>query len=171
MKRYFLESERLYFRKMSMDDFDILSSMLQDSEVMYAWEYTFEDFDVKDWITKNIRLYEQINLGYFLLVEKSSGDVVGQAALMPDTINSKTYYEIGYILKCDCWGAGFATEAAKALLNFAKLNYPDNDYILEIRPENLKSVCVAERLGARIIGSFNKNVRGKVMKHLIYKLD
>ena len=90
---------------------------------------------------------------------------------MPDTINSKTYYEIGYILKRDCWGDGYATEAAKALLNFAKLNYPDNDYILEIRPENLNSVRVADRLCARIIGSFDKNVRGKVMKHLIYKLD
>lgn len=171
MKNYFLESERLYFRKMSENDFDIISSMLKDPCVMYAWEHDFSDEDVKEWITTNLERYKSCGLGYFIISDKFSGHTVGQAALMPDKIDGKMYYEIGYILIKNYWGNGYATEAAGALLNYAKLNYPDNEYILEIRPENMKSIRVAERLNAKLSGEFIKHVRGKEMKHFIYKLD
>lgn len=171
MKNYFLESERLYFRNMSEDDFEIISSMLKDSRVMYAWEYDFSDIDVKNWITTNLERYKTCGLGFFIISDKFSGHHVGQAALMPDKINGKLYYEIGYILNFEFWGKGYATEAARALLNYAKQNYSENEYILEIRPENTRSVRVAERLNAIPAGEFIKHVRGKEMLHIIYKLD
>ena len=87
---------------------------------MAAWEYDFTDVDVYGWINKNKELYERYGLGYFLLEEKTSGSIAGQAALMPDSINGEEYYEIGYILKRECWGQGYATEAAAGLAKYAK---------------------------------------------------
>lgn len=171
MKKYFLETERLFLRKIEQKDFKDLSLMLQNADVMYAWEYDFTDEDVQNWINKNIDLYEKYNLGYFLAVDKTTGEVVGQAALMPDEIHGKKYYEIGYIFKKDFWHKGYARECSKALAEYAfdKLNL--NEVIFEIRPNNLPSRKVAEFLGAKLSGEFYKNVRNKKMLHLIYTLN
>lgn len=171
MEEFFLETERFYLRKMDYGDFSDISDMLKNPEVMYAWEYDFTDEDVKFWIDKNIDLYEKYNCGYFLICDKQTRSVQGQAAVMPDQINGKDYYEIGYILKRENWGRGYAYECAKALALYAFRKYPDYEVILEIRPENYRSLRVAERLNAVVAGEFDKNVRGKIMKHLIYKLD
>ena len=170
MNNYFLETKRLYLKKMTIADFNDVAEMLMDERVMYAWEYTFSNNDVEEWINKNIQRYEQYNMGYFLLEDKSSGNIVGQAAIMPDIINGESYFEIGYILKYKYRGQGYATEAVNGLVEYAakSLNVPY--VIFEIRPENISSIKIAEKVGAKLDGSFIKNVRGKNMKHLIYKL-
>ena len=170
MNNYFLETKRLYLRQMTIADFNDVAEMLMDERVMYAWEYTFSNEDVEDWINKNIQKYEQYNMGYFLLQDKSTGIIVGQAAITPDTINGESHLEIGYILKHKFQGMGYATEAARGLIEYASKYLSVSQVIFEIRPENVASIKVAERLGAKQNGSFVKSVRGKNMKHLIYKL-
>ena len=134
-KNIFLETKRCYLRKMTFDDYCELAEMLQDIEVMYAWEYSFSEEDVKDWINKNLELYNRCNSGYFLVEDKISSKILGQAALMPDVIDGKEYYEVGYIFKKQYWHKGYATECARALVKYAfeKLNL--SEVIFEIRPE------------------------------------
>lgn len=170
MQNFFIQTNRLYLRKMTMNDFGEIASMLKNPEVMYAWEYDFKDYDIENWILKNIALYEKCGLGYFLIVHKLTNAIMGQAALMPDEINGKNYYEIGYILKKEHWNKGFATECAKALLLYSNKNFPTCETIFEIRPNNKRSIKVAKKLGAKIVGSFTKTVNGKQMEHLIYKV-
>ncbi len=170
MQEIFLSTERFYLRRMSMDDFDVLSKILKNPDVMYAWEHNFSDNDVRDWIERNMKRYEETGLGYFIIVDKKDGTIPGQAALMPDTVNGHCYHEIGYILDKEYWGRGYATECAKALSLYSRQNYPDKELILEIRPENTASINVAKRLRAVVCGEFTKNVHGKEMKHLIFKI-
>ena len=66
MEGVFLETKRLILRKMSMEDFSILSTMLQDREVMYAWGYTFTDEQVYSWIGRMNENYERYGYAYFL---------------------------------------------------------------------------------------------------------
>lgn len=171
MQQIFLKTERLILRYITQNDFEALKSILQDSDVMYAWEYAFTDTDVQKWIDKNLEKYAAYNLGYFILHEKMSNTVIGQAALMPDSIEGIQYYEIGYILKKEFWHRGYATEAANALKDYAFHVLHLKEVIFEIRPQNLPSRKVAERLNAKISGEFIKNVRGIKMPHLIYTLS
>lgn len=170
MTNIFLKTERFVLRYITQDDFEELKIILQDKEVMYAWEYNFSNEDVQNWIDKNLGLYKKYNLGYFLMVENISGKILGQAALIPDVINGHKYYEIGYILKKEYWGKSFATEAAKALVDYAFAILKLKEVIFEIRPGNIAFRKVAENLNANICGHFIKNVKGKKMVHLIYKL-
>lgn len=87
MTNIFLKTERFVLRYITQDDFEELKIILQDKEVMYAWEYNFNNEDVQNWIDKNLGLYKKYNLGYFLMVENISGKILGQAALIPDVIN------------------------------------------------------------------------------------
>ena len=170
MSNIFLKTERFILRYITQEDFEELKAILQDKDVMYAWEYNFSDNDVQNWIDKNLELYKKYNLGYFLMIENTSGKILGQSALTPDIIDGYTYYEIGYILKKEYWHNGFATEAANALKNYAFNTLNLNEIIFEIRPDNISSRKIAENLNAKICGEFIKNVRNKKMLHLIYKL-
>ena len=170
MSNIFLKTERFILRYITQEDFEELKAILQDKDVMYAWEYNFSDNDVQNWIDKNLELYKKYNLGYFLMVENTSGKILGQSALTPDIIDGYSFYEIGYILKKEYWHNGFATEAANALKNYAFNTLNLNEIIFEIRPDNISSRKIAENLNAKICGEFIKNVRNKKMLHLIYKL-
>ena len=57
MKRI-VETERLFARELTNEDFSELSGILQDIEVMYAWEHSFSDDEVKEWINNNIKRYK-----------------------------------------------------------------------------------------------------------------
>lgn len=170
MENIFTESERLIYRRISEQDFDDIAQMLKNPNVMYAWEYSFDDLDVLSWIKKNREYYKKYGLGFFLAVDKELNKAVGQIAFMPDTINGKEYYEIGYILKEEFWHKGYAREGVKAMLDYAFNKMNLESVIFEIRPENLSSRKVAELFKAQITGEFVKNVQGKEMKHLIYTL-
>ena len=170
MKRVFAESGRLILREMSEEDFKDVAEMLKNPNVMYAWEYVFEDIDVLAWIKKNKEYYKKYGLGYFLAIEKQNNEIVGQIALMPDIINNIEYYEIGYILKEKFWHKGYAHEGAMLMAKYAFEKLKLSKVIFEIRPENISSKKVARSCKAVITGEFLKTVHGRSMKHLIYTL-
>lgn len=112
----FGRTERLLLRRMTAADFDEVALIMRGRQVRDIWEHAFTDADVRDWIDKNISYYEKYQLGYFLALKKDTDTVVGQIALMPDEIDGKTYYEVGYILKEEFTGQGFATEGAQFMM-------------------------------------------------------
>ena len=63
MDNIFIETERLILREMYDSDFTEVASMMKSKNVMYAWEYVFEDIDVLAWIKKNREYYRKYNLG------------------------------------------------------------------------------------------------------------
>ena len=59
-----LETKRLYLREFNEDDFDDLATLLQDPQVMYAYEHDFSKQDVKDWLDRQIQRYCQDGFDY-----------------------------------------------------------------------------------------------------------
>lgn len=53
-----LETERLFLREMSMDDFDALYKVLADKEIMQHYPYTFDEERVRSWIERNMNRYK-----------------------------------------------------------------------------------------------------------------
>lgn len=55
MKYIILETSRLELKEMSFSDMKALSSILQDENVMYAYEGAFNDEDTMAWMQKQIQ--------------------------------------------------------------------------------------------------------------------
>jgi len=163
-----LESERLIFRKITESDFDELAVMLRDPEVMSAWEHTFSDEEIHGWIEKQILRYRDQIVGYFAAIRKGTGELIGQMGLMWNDFNEMKALEVGYMLKLGYWGQGYAAEGATALVQYAFTVIGVNKVFASIRPENQRSIRVAERIGMIPEGSFIKQYNGKDMKHIIY---
>ena len=68
------------------------------------------------------------------------------------------------------WGFGYATEGVSACIKYAFDFLHVNKVIAEIRPENINSCRVAERVGMKIEGEFVKIYNNESMLHLIYSI-
>jgi len=162
-------TERLVLREMLQDDFEDLREMLQDPDVMCAWEHTFSDAQVQGWLDRQFERY-RAGAGFWAVVEKRTGEMVGQAGLVWTDVNGERVLELAYMLKKDHWGKGFAVEGSRACLAYAFEKMGIDKVYATVRPENLASVKVAERLGFKVCGKFVKNYDGKEMRHLIYTI-
>ena len=166
-----LESERLVFRKITPNDFDDLAVMLRDPEVMAAWEHTFSDEQIQKWIANQISRYQKDIVGYFAAIRKDTGEFAGQIGLLWNDIGELRALELGYMLKRQFWGMGFATEGAAAFAQYAFTTIGINKVYASIRPENQASIRVAERIGMSADGSYIKPYNGKDMEHIIYSKE
>ena len=57
--------------------------------------------------------------------------------------------ELGWVIRRSCWGNGFATEAARAALQWTWNNVDTEHIISIIQPDNARSIRVAEKIGER----------------------
>ncbi|MGL5416356.1 MAG: GNAT family N-acetyltransferase [Clostridium sp.] len=166
-----LKSERLKFKKITKGDFNELSKMLKDMDVMYAWEHSFTDEEVNQWIEKRNNSYKTMGYDYLLAMDKETDEVVGQIGLLDEVVKDQHFIGLGYMLKKKFWHKGFATEGAKAMLDYAFSILKKNEVIATIRIENKASCMVAEKLGMKIKDEFIKIYRGKNMIHLVYSIN
>jgi RimJ/RimL family protein N-acetyltransferase len=86
--------------------------------------------------------------GMWAIEHRASGQLIGRAGF----INPEGWpgLELGWLLARDAWGHGYATEASRAALAQGRQQFGGEEVISLIRPANLRSVAVAQRLGATL---------------------
>ena len=110
--------------------------------------------------------------GAWAIVEKQSTTIVGTILLkqLPDINRQPTNdYEVGWHLRKASWGKGYATEAAREIINYG-FNILQLPVIYAVvKPENHASVKVTQRLGMTPLGITNRYYNG--VNLLLFKLD
>lgn len=169
-EKIILETERLLLREMTTEDFEPLCEILQDPEVMYAYEHAFSDEEVRNWLNNQLRRYREDGFGLWAVIRKVDGAFIGQTGLTMQDIGERKVVEVGYLFRKDAWGQGYATEAARACKEYAfqKLNLPEVWSI--IRDSNAASQAVAKRNGMAPVGSIVKHYCGMDMPHILFKV-
>jgi len=165
------ETERLIIRHFARSDFEALYEIMKKPEVMYAWEHGFSESETHDWIDRQINRYHDDGYGYFAVVQKESGKLIGQAGLLKNAVNGDSIVEIGYIFDDTVWGNGYALEACHSCVDLALKYYRIDKLYATIRPENTASAKLTLKLGMMKIGEFEKFYQGKAMPHDIYLLE
>lgn len=165
-----IETKRLILREMSQTDFTDLCKILQDDEVMYAYEGAFTLGEVQRWLDNQIRRYKEDGFGLWAVLLKESGIMIGQCGLTMQDYKENKILEIGYLFQKEHWNHGYASEAAIACKEYAfdKLNAKEVYSI--IRDTNIASQNVAIRNGMTCVDQFVKHYRGLDMPHLLYSV-
>lgn len=166
-----IETDRLILRKINRHDYLDIANILQDIDVMYAWEKSFSDDEVQIWIDENIKRYNNEGYSYFLAINKVEGTAVGVMGPLVEKINNKSFIGVAYILNRKSWGKGYAIEGVKACIEYAFRRLNARNIIAQIRPNNINSIHVAQRLNMKLIDKYVKLYDGKEMEHLIYSID
>ena len=85
--------------------------------------------------------------GQWALVEQATGRFVGRAGLHQPERPEWPGLEVGWTLRRDAWGFGYATEAGRAAIAYAFGVLGRDEVVSVIAPSNLRSQAVARRLG------------------------
>jgi len=144
------ETERLKFRLLHPNDFNEWLTLFDETNVARflgmeniptAKEQCQKWFDIQE------NRYKNDLGGMNVLVEKHSGNMVGQCGLLIQEVDNDIELEIGYSILPDYWRKGFATEAAQKCRDFAFTQPFSESLISIIHIENKNSEKVAVKNG------------------------
>jgi [ribosomal protein S5]-alanine N-acetyltransferase len=142
-----LETSRLLLREFVPQDADALAAVLGDPLAMQYYPAALDRKGVEEWIGKNIGRYERDGHGLWAMVLKDSGELIGDCGCALQEVEGTNHVEVGYHVRRGLWGRGYATEAARACVDYAFTKLGAAQVISMIRPENMQSRRVAEKNG------------------------
>ncbi|WP_156760042.1 GNAT family N-acetyltransferase [Microbacterium karelineae] len=141
-----LDTARLRFREMEEGDFDQMAALLGDPEMMRFYPAPKSQKEAAEWIRRSRERYAAHGFGLWI-IETHDGEFVGDCGLTWQTSNGRDVLEVGYHVRADLQGRGYATEAAQACVEEARRRLAPTELTAIIHPENTASRRVAEKLG------------------------
>ena len=166
-----LETKRLVLRELTQEDFGALCAILQDPEVMYAYEHAFSLQEAQEWLERQLGRYQKDGFGLWGVTHKETGRIIGQCGLTMQDCDGRQVMEVGYLFQKAHWHKGYATEAAIACRDYAFHTLGAQEVYSIIRDSNTASQAVAVRNGMTRVGSFTKHYYGMEMPHYIYRVE
>lgn len=139
-----IETDRLLLRPLTTADLDEIVEMHSTPEVKRRMG-AFDRRAALARLERNELEWEERGHGLVAILERASGRFLGRSGLK--YWRQFDEIEVGWVLRPDVWGHGYATEAGRACLDwgFRDLQVP---YLTAmILPDNQRSIAVAERLG------------------------
>ena len=146
MHHYTLETDRLILRPLTAADAPAVFVWGGDPEVNRYMSYPLERSvaDAEAWLrtVEKSRPEDGYDFGF---VRKEDGALIGSGGTYPRA-DGRTW-TFGYNLRRDCWGRGYATEAARAILAFAQETLGARVFAAEHAVDNPASGRVMEKCG------------------------
>ena len=120
--------------------------MLADLSVMEFYPSPKSSEETQTWIDWNKRNYVEHGYGLWI-IETKAGEFVGDCGLTWQAVNGRPELEVGYHVRADMQGRGYATEAAAACRDFARDVLKAVHLVAIIHPDNTASRRVAQKIG------------------------
>jgi RimJ/RimL family protein N-acetyltransferase len=138
-----IETERLLLRPVTKADLDEVVRLHEDPEVAEFMGTPDREW-LEEWVEGSDREWAELGYGRMVILGRAGGEFLGRTGLKRWPQFEET--ETGWALRPEARGQGFATEAARAVLEWSEQF--DLPYVTAmIRPDNAPSLAVAERLG------------------------
>ena len=148
-----LHTPRLRLEPMTDAHFDGLHALNSDSAVMrYITGKPDTPDDTRLMIERVKARWAEWGYSWWSLIELATGEMIGAACVQHLGRDAANPHEIGWRLRQDRWGQGYASEAARALATFAfdRLQAPLLCAVCD--PDNTDSARVMQRLGMSFRG-------------------
>ena len=142
---YFLATPRLRFRPWMEDDLPLALQLWRDPRVTQHLGGDFTPEGIAARLHAEIALQREHRVQYWPIFLIEDGAFVGVCGLRP----YRDILELGYHLRPDFWGRGFASEAAEAVIKYAFYTLGLPALFAGHSPENHVSKHVLEKLGFR----------------------
>ncbi len=156
----FLETDRLRLRRVTPDDLDAIVELDSDPEVKRYIDNgaPVDRAELADNLQWWLGYYERYaGYGFWIAEERSNGRFLGWFHLRPGEGAGPTEPELGYRLRRDAWGQGFATEGSRALIDKAFEALGAERVYAETMAVNTASRRVMEKAGLRYVRTFRSD--------------
>lgn len=152
-----VECDRFYLREYQESDYAYLSEIYQDAENMKYFGAPYDDRMMRrliDWTFDN---YKKYGFGFWAIIDKSSGQFIGDCGLSMQNIDNEWLPEIGYHIKLKYHNMGYASEAANLVKEYIFKNYDFNELYGYTQEENSASIKVMINNGMSLVKKYVKN--------------
>lgn len=156
----YLETQRMIFREITFEDENNLLELDSDPEVMkyltLGTPSTREEIQATLIRIRELLIKHNGRFGIWAAIEKNSGKFMGWFLFRPDKEqpDNTDRIEIGYRLKKEFWGKGFATEGSRALLEKGFQEYKIPEIFAMAMKRNRASWNVMEKLGMTYVREY-----------------
>ena len=151
-----LLTDRLCLRRFRPEDFEAHAAICADPEVMRfirAGAITRAD---AWWQRARYMGHGDVHgYGLWAVVERATERLVGHLGFL--NAEGGHGFEMGWALARDAWGKGYAYEGTREALRVAFTDLGRDHVSCIIRPENERSIRLAEKLGGRLEGAIEEN--------------
>lgn len=152
---------------MVAEDLDFVAGMLSHPEVMRYYPKCYTREESSRWLARQRERYLTDGHGLWLVLERATGEAVGQVGLLAQLVGGVVETEVGYLIHRPYWRQGVASEAAIACRDHA-FEALDRDHVISlIRPENLPSQGVAGKMGME---PFERTMHAG-LEHVVYRVN
>lgn len=145
-----LETNRLYLRPINEEDDQNFFEMDSNPKVhIFLGNNPVTSIEQsREKIKGVLQQYKDYGVGRLAMIKKDTGEFVGWSGLKFERELRKEfdYYDLGYRLNEKFWGKGFATEAAKASLEYG------------FKDLKLKEICAAADVNHTVSNKILKNI-------------
>jgi RimJ/RimL family protein N-acetyltransferase len=172
-----LETKRLILRTWQQSDLEPMTKINLDPKVMEYFPSTFKKQETIAFINKINSHYDKHGFTLYAVEIKETQQFIGFVGLLNTNFDAHftPATEIGWRLGSEFWGKGYATEAAKAVLDYA-INELNIDEVVSFTSAiNKASIRVMEKIGLHYnpkdnFDSPNVKNHSKLVKHVLYRL-
>lgn len=143
---HIFETDRLFFSKWSGGDRELAAELWGDPRVTryICAAGKFTDVEITQRLLTEIENDRKFGIQYWPCFCPASGELVGCCGLRP---HGKDEYELGFHLRPDFWGMGYASEAAGAVMQYAFSTLGAKALFAGHNPQNTASAAVLKKLG------------------------
>jgi RimJ/RimL family protein N-acetyltransferase len=173
---YLFQSKRLGFRNWKKTDLEEFARLNADPEVMEHFPERLTKSEVKELIVKLRDHFSLKGYTYYATERLETREFVGMIGLAYQEYKADftPAVDIGWRLKRNIWGKGYATEGAKRCLKYAFRELGLQKIVSVCTVKNYKSENVMKKIGMTKKGVFNHpecTHYPKYRKHFWYEID
>lgn len=142
------ESARLSFRTWTHDDLDLAMTLWGDPKVTALIDArgVLDRAAVEARVAIEIENEKRFGIQYWPMFLKDGGELAGCAGLRPRDVEQRIF-EIGFHVRTQFWGIGLASEAGRAVIDFAFNVLDASSLFAGHNPKNDASRRVLLKLG------------------------
>ncbi|MFB6319945.1 GNAT family N-acetyltransferase [Saccharicrinis sp. FJH54] len=142
-----IETSRLILREFNPDDAEAFYVLNSDPEVLrYTGDSPFTNVREAEEFIRSYNDYRKNGFGRWAVIFKSTHEFLGWCGLK---LNEENMIDIGFRFFRSEWCKGYATEAARATMQYGFDKLKLKEIVGRAAPENKASIRVLEKLGMK----------------------
>lgn len=145
-----IETKRLILREWEDKDIELFARINQDPQVLEFLPGPLSKEESSSWVNKINESCKENEFGLWAATLKT-GELIGYIGLnIPSFKASFTpCVEIGWRLGSAFWGKGYATEGARAVLEYGFTQLKLKEIVAFTVPANIRSIRIMEKIGMK----------------------
>lgn len=173
-----IDTDRLILRRFTPDDTAKMVTINADAQVMECFPTIMTSAQTEAHLARVFKHWTTNSFGLFALEIRKTGQFIGFTGLTIPTYETPATpcVEVGWRLSPVAWGQGYASEAARACLQWGFTDLTLNEIVSFTAIQNTRSIGVMERLHMvrRDEDNFDHPMLAPdspLLRHVLYRLS